>query len=124
MIPIQKIIELVSKTYANKVNISSSDIKTAIKGLDEIGEGYDVKKINRKEYFIIDMAISDDPQLIIEKANDDGLITKKDLDSLHWDQARLKNSLDTLHKRGIIWIDQVSPTETRYYVFSMFKGFA
>lgn len=124
MIPIQKIIELVTKTYANKISITSSDIKTAINGLDEIGEGYAVKKINKKEYFIMDMAISDDPQSIIEKANDEGIITKKDLDSLHWDQDRLKKSIDTLHKRGIIWIDRVSPTEIRYYVFSMFKGFA
>ncbi|KAK8887686.1 ESCRT-II subunit protein snf8 [Tritrichomonas musculus] len=123
MVPISKVLELVSKTYAKKTSISASDIKTAIKGLGELGEGYAVKKIKKKDYFIMDTVINDVPQLIIEKADDNGLLTEEKLKSLGLPQQKLEEALDILYKRGIIWKDRISPTETRWYVFSMFKGF-
>lgn len=123
MIPLDKLIAAIQKTYSHPPKISSSDIKQAIKGLNQLGQGYAVTKNGKKEYFIVDMIVDDDRSLIIDKANDNGIITLDSLQSLGFSEQRLNQAISSLYKRGIIWKDIDLSGKIQYFVFSLFKDF-
>lgn len=125
MIPIEDVLDGVKKTYGKEKapKISISDIKTALRNLKSIGEGYSIVEIG-KNIFVktVSFELDNDMAAVLNLAKDTGYIVDKG--HLNITDERFKSAINSLLREGFVWVDQVQGQPPRYYVCALFKGFA
>ena len=107
-------------------DISIDDILRAIKKLKDLGNGFTLIHLGKEKYLVqsVPGELSLGQTVILQKAESLGgqistTVLNKDLG---WDLDRSQRALDSLLSDGLAWLDTQNPSETLYWIPSIFSA--
>ncbi|KAI3651424.1 hypothetical protein MP228_003695 [Amoeboaphelidium protococcarum] len=102
----------------NVENVSSGDVKRAIKTLKPFGNGFEIIQIGGRDFVqSVPREMQQDDRKVLDLASlNKGLLNKNLIKkSLQWDEPRIELILARLLSEGILWLDQTDD----YYAASL-----
>ncbi|KAI3632164.1 hypothetical protein MIR68_010000 [Amoeboaphelidium protococcarum] len=102
----------------NVENVSSGDVRRAIKTLKPFGNGFEIIRIGGRDFVqSVPREMQQDDRKVLDLASqNDGLLNKNLIKkTLQWDEPRIELILARLLSEGILWLDQTED----YYAASL-----